>query len=279
MLVAAEQGILGVVAVVGLWTVCFRRGLRTVSVAGDAASRELHPSVADEDKPDDGERNSREAVLVRAGFLGAAAVLLIHGLLDVGLRHPPNQGLFWLLLGIMAGGGGSREFLSPACPSSPARVGGWSFCQATTAVACLVLAIWIAVTAVYRPLRADLWERRARIAEGQAAWAETVFAARQSLQYDPFRLRLHYLLGSALARWNIPGAPVEAVRVLQHLQELAPDYANIATNLGALLLDQGRSAEAIPLLQRAVEMNPHDQQARRLLAAAERRFDNEDTDR
>jgi Flp pilus assembly protein TadD len=128
--------------------------------------------------------------------------------------------------------------------------------------------MWIAITVVYRPLLADIYERRARLAEGRAEWRATALAAQRSLGHDPFRLRMRYLLGSALARWDEPGAQEEAVRVLLTLQELAPDYANLPTNLGTLLLHQGRVAEAIPLLERAVEMNPYDELARQKLQRA-----------
>jgi tetratricopeptide (TPR) repeat protein len=82
-----------------------------------------------------------------------------------------------------------------------------------------------------------------------------------------------------LARLPTPGARTAAIEQCERLLEIAPDYADLRLNLGGLLLAENRSAEAIPHLRRALEMNPANESARRLLTVAEQTFDTEPENR
>jgi tetratricopeptide (TPR) repeat protein len=52
------------------------------------------------------------------------------------------------------------------------------------------------------------------------------------------------------------------------IEELAPDYADVAFNLGQLYLAENHAQEALPYLRRAVEINPFDVGRRIALASA-----------
>ena len=81
--VAAEQGLVGLIATLWLWGMAIRCRLR----AG---------------RQSDG--YERRATL---GLLAAMLVLMLHSLVDVDLRYLPNQSLLWLLMGLLVGRGAS----------------------------------------------------------------------------------------------------------------------------------------------------------------------------
>lgn len=74
--IAAEQGIIGLVATVWLWGAALWLGWKKWPAA--------------------------------FGVVGAAGVFVLHGLVDVNLRFVPNQSLLWLLLGLAASGGDKK---------------------------------------------------------------------------------------------------------------------------------------------------------------------------
>ena len=65
-----------------------------------------------------------------------------------------------------------------------------------------------------------------------------------------------------------PAAREGAIQECQRIEELAPDYADVTYNLGQLHFAVGRTAEALPYLRRAVEINPYQAERRMALAAA-----------
>lgn len=193
--IAAEQGVLGVAAVVWLWGTALWRGWRR-AVAGEPAVRPC---------------------------LAAAIVLFVHGILDVGLRYAPDGPLFWLLLGVLVAG---DETTVPAACTMRLPATRW-----LVAGLAVVVAVWLAVTGIVRPMQADIWERRARLAEARGDLAAATAAVARAIEAQPFRLRARYLLAELLARQNLVD---EVITELRRLQQLAPDYANVPFNLRAL---------------------------------------------
>jgi len=232
--IAAEQGFVGLAATLLLWGTALWLGFRR----------------AQSDIP-------------TAGLLGAALILLMHGLLDVGLRHPPNQSLFWLLLGLLTASSANKPK-----PISPAR-----FPRLALAAGAGLLAIWLFLAGCWNPLRADWWDRQARLADRRGNPADAIAGAENALNIQPFRIETRYFLAGVLARIPTPAARDAAIDQCQRLLEIAPDYADLRLNFGALLLDAGRPADALPHLQRAVATNPSNQNAHRLLATAQQAFD------
>jgi O-antigen ligase len=235
--IAAEQGLVGLAAMLWLWAAVVGCGLRACR-----------------------QQATGERRLVM-GLLGAVGLLMLHGMVDIDLRYPPNQSLLWLLMGLLVGAG------------APATTGRYiairsSLTRLVTATGCLVLGIWVAVGAVVHPVMADWQDRRARLAEERGDWEAVVRSAVDALRIQPFRLSTQYLLAGALSK--LPGSPAHqaAIEECLRIEEFAPDYADVTFNLGQLYLADGRAAEALPYLQRAAEMNPYDAERRVALAAA-----------
>jgi tetratricopeptide (TPR) repeat protein len=123
---------------------------------------------------------------------------------------------------------------------------------------CLVLAAWVAMGAVVRPLIADVLDRRARLAEERGDLAIAVQSALDSLQIQPFRLSTQYLLAGLLSRLPTVEAHEMAIEQCLRIQEFAPDYADVTFNLGQLYLAAGQPSDALAHLRRAAEINPYD---------------------
>jgi O-antigen ligase/Flp pilus assembly protein TadD len=239
--VGAEQGIVGVLSMLCLWGIAFVQGVRASGRGTDRKS-----SLA---------------------CLGAATVLIVHAMIDVGLRYPPNQPLFWLLLGMLIISGespgetaGSTERFHFAIRTRAARL--------VTAGAGLVVALWVIQDGIIQPIRADLADRAARLAEGRGDLNAASSLAWQALAVQPFRLSTRYLLANVLSRKDKSQSPDMAIEQCERIMELAPDYADITYNLGQLYLASGQPMKAVTLLKRAVQINPYDPDRRVTFAYA-----------
>ena len=233
--IAAEQGLIGLAATLWFWATAMGCGIHTCRRVDGADRRAL------------------------LGLLGATAVLMFHSLVDVDLRYLPNQSLLWLLMGLLVGAD-AASWRRITIHSKSAR-----WCAAT---ACLVLGVWVATMAVLWPLAADWRDREARIAEENGDLRVAVQRAGDALRLQPFRLGTRYLFAGALSR--MPEAQGRALAIEQclRIEELAPDYADVAFNLGQLYLADNRAQEALPYLRRAAEINPFNVDRRVALASA-----------
>jgi tetratricopeptide (TPR) repeat protein len=126
----------------------------------------------------------------------------------------------------------------------------------------------VAFTSVIQPVRADWWERQARVAQSRGDVPASLMAAGQALAIDPLRLDTHYFLAGVLAQSPATASRQEAIQECLRIEELAPDYSDITYNLGQLYLAQDQPREALPCLQRAVQANPYDADKRILLGNA-----------
>lgn len=124
------------------------------------------------------------------------------------------------------------------------------------------------MVAIFRPLRAELQDRQARIAEERGDLLMAAQHAQNALDLDPFRLSTRYLLAGAFSRLPEPSAREMAIAQCLRIEELAPDYADVTYNLGQLRLLAGQPAEATTYLLRAVEINPYNAERRIVLASA-----------
>ena len=235
--ITAEQGLIGLTATLWLWATAVSCGFRACRRFDGADRRCLW------------------------GMFGAMLVLMLHGLVDVDLRYLPNQSLLWLLMGLVVGAD-----VAPSCwrritiYPRPVR-----WCAAGV---CLVFGMWITVADVFRPVSADLQDRQARIAEERGDLPAAVQHAWNALLLDPFRLRTRYLLAIALSRLPEPEAHEMAIEQCLRIEELAPDYADVTYNLGQLHRLASHPAEAVTYLRRAVEINPYNVDRRIALASA-----------
>lgn len=100
-------------------------------------------------------------------------------------------------------------------------------------------------------------------AQGRAG--EMVGRLREAIRREPQAGMLHNWLGLALKRQgDLHGAEIEFRQGL----EAAPDLVGLMANLGGLYLQQGRASEAIALLDRALERDPRNVEARTNLIVA-----------
>jgi len=236
--IAAEQGLIGLTATLWLWAAALGCGLCSYRRAG----------------PSD-----RPAIL---GLIGATGLLMLHSLIDIDLRYPPNRDLFWLLLGLLAGADSPRL----AVPGQ--TVIRSTLVRLLASVACLGLGCWVLVVGVANPLRADWLDRKARIAEGYGDSQIAIQCASQALRLEPFRLSTQYLLAGALSKLPSAEGHQAAIEECLRIEEMAPDYADVTFNLGQLYLADGRAPKALPYLRHAVQIDPYDAGRRMALAAA-----------
>jgi O-antigen ligase len=234
--IAAEQGVVGLAATLWLWATTLWCGIRACQQSSGTDRR------------------------VMIGLLGATLVLMFHGLVDVDLRHLPNESLLWLLMGLLVGADLTPGQARVTSLSKPVR---WC-----AAAACLALGIWCAMTAVIRPMMADWRDRAARIAEEDGDFQGAVQFTADALRLQPFRLSTRYLLAGVLSRLPDAQGRDAAIDQCLWIEELAPDYADVTYNLGQLYLAANRAPEAFPYFRRAVEINPYDANRHVALAVA-----------
>ena len=230
--VAAEQGFLGLIATGWIWGACLWRGYRRWSTS-------------------EGDR-------WQLGFLGAAIVFLLHGMVDVDLRFLPNGSLLWLILGLCHAGGAKKPAIHIKSRSSRILIAG----------ACLVIAGWVTVMAIGRPMLADWRDRTARLAEMRGDLDTAALTAWRALEIQPLRISTRYFLAGVLSRIPKSKAHELAIEQCLRIEELAPGYADVTFNLGQLYLQQQQPGDALPFLERAVKTNPDHAGRRVALAAA-----------
>ena len=232
---AVEQGVLGLSATLWLLGVAVGQGVRTW-------------------------RNSNKPLRrLRLGLLAATTVLILHGMVDVDLRYPPNQTLLWMLLGLLVSGNGR--------PPTTLRLNSKAS-RGVLAAACCFAAAIVAVESVVLPVWVDILERKARVAEARNDLLVAAETANRALQNQPFRLGTRYFLAGVLARIPSEEARARAIEQCLRIEELAPDYGDITFNLGQLYVAAHQPANALPYLRRAVEINPYNAQKRVVLALA-----------
>ena len=230
--VAAEQGVVGLVALLWLWTAALKTGVCAANTA--ASHRHL-----------------------RWGLVGATLVFMLHGMVDVDLRSLPNQTLLWLLLGLLASGGGTAT-THVSLGSQPVR--------SMLAGVCVLVAAWVSYFAVIQPVHADYWERKARLAVAHGDLNAAARAAQQSLEIQPLRVETRYFLAGVLA--EDPATYQLAIAEGLIVEKLAPDYSALTFNIGQLYLKLRQPGEALPYLQRAVRINPYSAEKHFALALA-----------
>lgn len=231
----AEQGVLGLVATVWIWITALRLGSQRL-------------------------RQTTTYPRLRTGLLAATVLLMVHGMIDVDLRYPPNQTLLWLLMGIISSGG-TPDQETRLTPRDP-------LVRKALAALCIVAAVVVAWFSVVQPVRADYWERQARIEKERGELLAAAEAADRALAIQPLRVGTRYFLAGVLAETPTQQARARAIDEAQRVERLAPDYGDITFNLGQVLVAEHRPGEALEYLQRAVRMNPYNADKRVVLAFA-----------
>ncbi|MDW8344406.1 MAG: O-antigen ligase family protein [Verrucomicrobiae bacterium] len=207
--VAAEQGVPAAIILACFWLSCLIRGAR----------------------------KARTEPLYR-GLLAAVVVLLVHGALDIGLRTPTIQPVFWLALGMLAG---------PVSPNSLHAAQRPIGARALVALALVMLSVAVLWWGFWQPLRADWYDRHARIAAARRDVASAAEYAGRALEIQPWRLETRYWLAGLLAEsGTIPGRRA-AIEQCEELRRWAPHYADVTYNLAHLYTLDGQFARAAAL--------------------------------
>ena len=200
----------------------------------------------------------RAGNLYALGFLGGLATWLVHNFVDMNLRAAPNQTLFWLLIGLIVAQNRSDNTLVRT-PSTSARY----FFRLGT----VLMALSLLIFGIVRPLQADIKLALALQARARGDWPAAIAAYQRAIAAEPYRLGILERLGYAYSRI---GALDEARKSYERLKSIAPDYGDVNTNLGKVFMDLNNPKQALPLFQRAVELNPYDPSKQKLLQEAQR---------
>lgn len=172
-------------------------------------------------------------------WAAAAAILLVHNMVDVNMRHPPNALLFWFLLGRLWGPGRTIAV--------PGRI---RLAAVLPAAAC---AAWLGA-GVIAPVASDAWVRSGLLARDANDFAGAKRAFERALRANPFNDNTWYSLAYVCTRdqawWP------EAEEAYREAARLAPNHADVNHNLGVLLLLTGRPAEAATWFLRAWAVGP-----------------------
>jgi tetratricopeptide (TPR) repeat protein len=224
--VAAEQGLLGLLATTLLWATVLYYAFRR----RDAAN---------------------------LGFVLALVVFVLHGMVDVDLRHAPNQQLLWLLLGLVF----ASSYNGPDVR--------WRFSRKLSrlviAPLCTCAVVWMIYACISKPVLAGCSERRARLAEAAGNLEAAERFATKAVAIEPLNIARRYYFAGILSQIPTAAAHSRAIEQAKIIESLAPDYGDITFNLGQLYLAAGQLAEALPYLRRAVEINPYNAQKRAVL--------------
>jgi O-antigen ligase len=216
-----------------------------------------------------------EAIALLAGLGGGAAAYLVAGFSNALTLKTSHTLLFWIFLGLIEVVGDPR----PWRRSGAAREGKVAI-PAAAAVLALFGALWAGTL-----LAAD-----ARFTEGMTTRSPELRERllRAAIETNPFSWRAHYELSRTLsavgrhqgaadegrATLRLRPAHVESLnqtaisviraggnlgeaeRLLKQGMEIAPFYYKSFYNLGVLQRQQGRRADALAALTRAVELQP-----------------------
>jgi Flp pilus assembly protein TadD len=118
----------------------------------------------------------------------------------------------------------------------------------------------VAVTASPRPVTVSYGEAEAVFRKGRYTDAATLFGA--VVEAQPSNAFGHYMLG--LSAWK-SGDRGRAEQALTRAVELNGESVKIRTNLGRVLLEQGRPADALPHLEQAIALEPGSHEVWRVL--------------
>jgi TolB-like protein len=86
-------------------------------------------------------------------------------------------------------------------------------------------------------------------------WAETERARRRLLQFPLRELDPQYLRALAVEHWAL-GRPAEALQLARRMRELDPSSHYLGTLEADYLINAGQFAEAVPLYERSIRLDP-----------------------
>ncbi len=117
------------------------------------------------------------------------------------------------------------------------------------------------------PNRTDFYPTYANTLRAQSRYPEAEALLRKRLAAAPNDAISHYYLALTLLAYNVtPARQAEAEQALRRSLEIEPQGVSVRARLGRLLVDERRPQEAIPYLESALSLDPHDAAAALALA-------------
>jgi O-antigen ligase len=193
------------------------------------------------------------ALALNIGALAAVAAYVVHSVVDFNLHIPANLLLMAFVFGVLANDGVLREGAPAAMPR------GQVLCRMTLPVIGLILLVQCA-----RIFPSEYLAERARAAERDGKFAESIRFALMGLERDPKNPDLYFYLG--LARQGLgdrmadPRARnsfyTEAIKAYEQARSLVPQENLYAMELATALDAVGRYEEAEWVFYDALRLDP-----------------------
>ncbi len=240
----AEEGLIGILAVAGIFAFFFYNCLKKI-------------------------RKSPDDALLFAGVASGGAAFLAHNLVDFPWFIPETAAVFWLYLGLSA----SRDDGGKRAASAPARL-------AAAGLALIFLFFFSKSYIAETDLRdAVALLGDAGITSAQAAWSNPAPPGAVGLAEDAVRLKpyddgLHDLLAGLYEGRAISDGPrFDAMAEAQYKEaiRLNPEYPFHYRDLGILYLKRGHAKRASEQFRKAISLYPASDSLKKYLSISENR--------
>jgi hypothetical protein len=301
--IAAEQGLVGLAVMVGLWAFCFRRTTRFF----EPQRHRDHRGVVDERQrhEEEGFSNCRapkafgaenlstedpamlnshhdeitkdanpflrffepfcgQQDVYRLAMAGCVLAYLVHNWVDVNSRVPPMQAFGWLMLGLLASAGEQEDDRRVEW-----RVAGEK--RRIFGGLMAVVAIVAGWTAVVQPVQAEYHEQVARIALAHGDMHKASVHAAQSLDSNPYQLEVRFMYAGIFDSWahQNPGRAGAlrkfGIEQCEELRKIAIDYDTVSIRLAWLYAQDGQFAKARELGEWVLARRPKEKKALELI--------------
>ena len=181
-----------------------------------------------------------------AGMMLGITALLLHNLVDVNLRWYSTPTYFWLFLGLSVaisrlGDGASQDDMELSLPESSAA--RWAL--AVVFVAALGATVKVRVVDAWR---SEVCYRKGQNLAQRAQWSAALGQTDRAIALDPSNLRAYYQQAYCYYEQKMYG---EAIRSYLHLEQLAPHFCQLQYNLAIVYSLMGRWEEAAERFIRA----------------------------
>lgn len=225
--VAAEQGIVGLAAFIGL-VVCFLASVLSLV-----------------------RRPAPYWQFVAVGSLAAVIAFQIQNLAAVTMHRTACVIYLWLNMALVTAG---HRIAALEAGQEP-RLTRWRIRVPKRISAALIgaLIVGVVLTGVYggRVFLSEIALKQGERALQEGYWPSAEMSLRRALQLNRYSLGAYYKLAHLL---NIMGRFPESLATYRALERLAPDYARIHFNLGVVLSNMGRAREALTEYRKAVAL-------------------------
>jgi len=189
-----------------------------------------------------------------SGLLAGLIAFMIQNLAGVTMRWVFGGMFFWLWLAltVVAGrhnGSASSQLIVWNWPQSKAEQ--WPRGGLVAAYCALAVAMVLGAHLIIRPFQSEMHLKRGKIAAQESQWQLADDELSRAIRLNRYSLASYYQLGHVV---NMAGQFERATEAYQTLTSLAPDYARVHYNLGAVFTNRERHAEAAAEYEQAARL-------------------------